>query len=204
MVRFRLLALFLIGFCQFSFGQSRQVDGQQVGKSDDFGAASAAAGDPNNLWQGPTVPPVTRVSCSPNCDPSKMKRSDSPTRPDANSPKPSEQVSQSSQQPLTPALRQAGELSDAAQRAADVGDWAGAMKAIKAAVSLSPDDQQLRQQENIILKLVPKDLKDKLNMGNVGRQAQNLTSSPQTDSLLAAPQGLPQADQGFNLGQIVP
>jgi hypothetical protein len=205
MLTFRLLAFFLIGCCQFSFGQLRQRDERQVGESDDFGTVSAAAGDANNLWQGPTLPPVTHAPCSPNCDPSTsgIKRSDSPTQPDANIPEPSEKVSQSSQQPLTP-VRKAAEFSAAARRAASVGDWSGAIKAIHAAVTLSPNDPQLRQQENILLKLAPKDLKDKFDMDAAGRQAQNLTGSAQTDSALAAPQGLPQAKLGSYLGQISP
>src|SRR5262249_49404225 len=123
MIRSRVAAFFLIGFCQFSFGQLKQ-DEQQGEKPDDFGSVSALEGDPNSLWQGPTVPPATSVPCSSNCDSStsQIKRADSQEQPGVSA----KQASQYSQKPLPPA----GELSDAAQSAASAGDWPSAIKAI--------------------------------------------------------------------------
>lgn len=203
--------LLLLSICGQSFGQTSGsqpvvANGQSSADEEDFGTGKTVVADPNmyNGGSGASDPSgVTGGNQSPSR--SQVSNVESPPTQGAgdlgSGTPPSPVAVQNPPESVTPQQQQAAQLASAAAQAASQNDWAGAIKAITAAVNLNPNDAQLHQQEEALLKLAPKDILSRFNLGNAGQQAQDLIRSAQTDSALGGPEGVPTAGPGINLGQ---
>jgi tRNA A-37 threonylcarbamoyl transferase component Bud32/tetratricopeptide (TPR) repeat protein len=185
----RLAAILFLSFSSHSFGQ------------DEFGTIT---GDKKSIdaSEEPVQTPCTATSCGP----APQTQIQEVIRPsDGNANIETIVPRQESAEPSTSVQKQSAQFADAAQEAASRKDWVAAIKDINAAIDLNPADSQLRQRKEALLKLAPKDIAAKFDIGNAGRQAQGLINSAQTDSLPIEPTSATLGtDLGTNVEQTSP